>query len=144
MKEIRVFIDSDVVISSLLSNSGAANLLIHTKLSNITKYVSNFSVEEIELVANRLNIQKGLVQKTISGFEKVMLKEDNKEVRNKYKGYVNDKNDAHIVAGAIEAKTKFLITYNIKDFKVDKLKADYNIIVIPPGHFLQYLRGLSF
>ena len=50
MEEINVFLDSDVVISFLLSDSGAAHILVN--LDGLTnKYISNLSLKEITAVA---------------------------------------------------------------------------------------------
>jgi len=136
-----VFVDSDVIISSLLSQAGAAYLLLHQK--NIKLFISNLSLRESGMVADKLNIPKdkfdNLVQKRV---HMVKLKETPKELKIKYKNYVLDLNDAHIVAGSILAKVNFLISYNIRDFKVDKIKTDLGIICLTPGEFLQYLRSL--
>ena len=64
------------------------------------------------------------------------------EVKNEYKEYVSDIHDAHIVSGAKEAKVRFLISYNLKDYNLEKIKQDLNILVMSPGQFIQYLRSL--
>lgn len=139
MKNIKIFIDSDVVVSSLLSKTGAAYLLINSNYP-ITKYVSNLSILELETVIIKLNITKKTLNKAVSNLEVIKLKESAKKIKEKYSGYVNDKNDAHVIAGTVETKAKFLITYNTKDYRTNKLKTDHNAIVMPPGSFLQYLR----
>lgn len=136
-----IFVDSDVIISSLLSQTGAAYLLLHQK--NLKLFISNLSRRESEIVADELNISKDkfhdLVKKRV---HIVKLNETPKELKIKYKNYVLDSNDAHIVAGSIFAKANFLLSYNIRDFKVDKIKTDFRIICLTPGEFLQYLRSL--
>ncbi len=139
MKDIKVFVDSDVVISSLLSKTGAAYLLINSNFP-VTKYVSNLSITELKKVIAKLNIENKQLNNVVTLLNKVTI---NKDSVKKVPDYVHDKNDAHIVAGAIKAKVKFLITYNTKDYKINKLKTDHNIITITPGSFLQYLRGLN-
>ncbi len=125
---MKVFVDSDVIISSLISNTGAASELINNL--DIKKIVSNLSIKELEIVKLRLNINKPLPI-----LETIFI--DNVK---KYSIYSIDPNDAHIVAGADQGKVKFLITYNLKHYKIDKIKRDLNIIVMTPGMFLQYLR----
>jgi len=56
--------------------------------------------------------------------------------------YTNDPNDIHVVAGAVLASVDFLLTYNVRDFKIDKIKKDFNLICLRPAQFLQYLRSL--
>jgi len=138
---MRIFIDSDVVISSLLSSSGAASILLrHT--SNITLTISSLSQKEVEVVVKRLGIVKKdldtMIEKKI---EVVELEESIEKIRKKYKDYVTDENDAHIIAGGVKAKADFLVTYNLKHYKIDKIKTDFDMIVMTPAKFLQYLRS---
>jgi len=138
----KVFIDSDVVISSLISRKGAAHLLLNSK--NLEYFVSNLSIKELKIVTDRLDIDRLSLKNLIKNrFKLIELKETAKELKDKFNDYVSDVNDAHIIGGACEAGVKFLISYNIKDFNVDKIKKDFDIIVITPANFLQYLRSLS-
>ncbi|OGD87693.1 hypothetical protein A2936_02125 [Candidatus Uhrbacteria bacterium RIFCSPLOWO2_01_FULL_47_25] len=134
MRLIKAFLDSDVIISSLLSSTGAAYLL--TRQKSAVKYISNLSVKEIHIVARRLAINSSIVDKLLRRFKLVRLKKDFG------KDYVNDPHDQHVISGAVTAKARFLLTYNLKHFKVEKIKRDFNILVYQPAQFLQYLRSL--
>ncbi|MBU1322711.1 PIN domain-containing protein [Patescibacteria group bacterium] len=134
MRPIKVFLDSDVIISSLLSSAGAAYLLVNKK--SVDKYISNLSVKEIKIVAKRLGIKSPAVNKLINHIKIVRLKKVSG------KNYVTDVNDSHIIAGAVTAKVRFLLSYNLKHFKIEKIKRDFNILVYRPAQFLQYLRSL--
>lgn len=132
---MRVFVDSDVVISSLISNKGAAHLLIN-ETKAIECFVSDASIKELEQVADRLKLDRSKLAKTIkTRFHTVNLGNQPNP-----SGYTYDLNDEHIVNGAVAAEAKFLITYNAKHFDENKLKDSFNIIVLRPGAFLQYLR----
>ncbi len=135
---MKIFLDSDVIISSVISSLGAAYLLIH-EVKDLDKFISNISLEELSIVANRLNIAPPRLKSLINNrFEIVNLK-DSRE----FSKYTFDFNDSHIVAGAKKAKVKFLITYNIRHFNIEKVKQDLDIMVITPGKFLQYLRSVN-
>lgn len=137
-----VFVDSDVVISSLLSSLGAAHLLLNE--ANLDRFISNFSVNELKLVVERLDIEnEELTQLVKDRFTIVKLNKRLSEIKSDYKKYTFDENDAHIVAGGVASKAKFLITYNMKDFKVDAIKQAFGIICMRPAQILQYLRSLS-
>ncbi|MBI5358733.1 hypothetical protein HZB69_03880 [Candidatus Amesbacteria bacterium] len=125
---MKVFVDSDVIISSLISDTGVASELINN--FDIKKVVSNLSIKELEIVKTRLNINKPLPKLETVTIDNVI----------KYSVYSIDPNDAYIVAGAKQAKVKFLITYNLKHYKIDKIKRELDIIIMTPGMFLQYLR----
>lgn len=137
---IHVFLDSDVIISSLFSNIGASYQLINNK--DALCFISNISLKELLLVVKRLNLDNkkfdGMVKENLKTTD---LSVDVYQIKTNYKKYVKDINDAHIVAGAVKSKVNFLITYNIRDFEVNKIKEKYNIKILTPGSFLQYLRN---
>lgn len=138
---LKLFLDSDVIISSFLSSSGAAYLLIHD-VGELDLYISNLSLKELSIVVDRLEIDKNLLNQVIAKrIQETTLKNSNKVIRAKYSDYVLDINDAHIVAGAKESQVRFLITYNLRHYKSDKIKEDFGIIVLTPAQFLQYLRS---
>lgn len=139
---LKVFLDSDVVISSLISSLGAAYLLIRNT-KDLELFISNLSLKELEEVTVRLNLDKNFLLSLVrANFRILELKTTNRKLKEKYKDYVLDPDDAHILAGAIEGKVRFLISYNIRHFKTDKIKRDFNIFVLTPGHFIQYLRSI--
>lgn len=137
-----VYCDSDVVISSLLSQTGAAYYLLYK--SSITPFVSSISLEELKKVIIRMNIdQEIFAQLAKKRLRVVSIKQNIASVKAQYSSYVLDINDAHIVAGAKVAKVNFLLTYNLKHYKATKLKDDFHIRVFTPAFFLQYLRSLG-
>jgi len=139
---IRVFVDSDVVISSLISTLGAAYTLVHDT-EEVNLNISNFSTLELEKVVNRLHLDSEKLQTIISPrFATVTVSQSYKKVQEQFATYVRDIDDAHIVAGAKEAKATFLVSYNIRHFEAEKLRQDFQIILLTPGLFLQYLRSL--
>lgn len=141
MKKIKVFVDSDVVISSLISNSGAAYFILNQ--ANLEIYISNISQYELEEVVDRLGIEKSRLEKIIKNrFNKIQIKSDLKEWKKEFAEYTSDPEDVHIVAGAREAQVRFLVSYNIRHFKAEKIKQHLNIILTTPANLLQYLRSL--
>ena len=142
MRKTKVFVDSDVVISSLISQKGAAYLLLNEFKSNFV--ISDISKKELEKVAKRLDIKQNQLQDLIKKHLKVSkLKKEISKIKEEFKNYTTDINDTHIVAGSVSAKTKFLLTYNIRHFQRQKIKEDLGIIVLTPAQFLQYLRSMD-
>ena len=140
--DLTAFIDTDVIISSLISEAGAANFL--TRESSVVRFILNVSEEEAREVAERLKLDEVELGKQLNKrFSKILLKESLSDIKRKYEKYVLDIDDAHIVAGAEKGKVRFLITYNIKDYRRDKIKEDLGILVMRPAQFLQYLRSLK-
>ena len=139
---LKVFVDSDVVISSLISSTGAAFLLLN-QTTDIELFISNKSKEELEKVVDRLGLSsielKQLIQTRVTT---IHLEKTLKEIKKEFADHVLDIDDAHIVAGAKKAKVNFLISYKTKHFKADKIKDDFNIILTTPSNLLQYLRSI--
>lgn len=141
---MRVFVDSDVVISSLISDKGAAFLLLNTQDSGPRFFITQYSLNELEIVTQRLGIpRKNLAMLVETSLETVRISMSRERIEKIYARYVVDTDDAHVVSGAREAKCRFLLTYNIKDYKSDKIKAKFNIILMTPAMFLQYMRSLQ-
>lgn len=139
---MRIFVDSDVIVSSLLSKLGAAYFLLNTKFLEL--FVSSLSKKELEIVIKRLGIKESALKTLIeNNFEVIALSESVSTIKKSFEQYVLDINDAHIIAGAKAAKADFLITYNIKDYKIGKIQKDLKILTLTPGNFLQYLRSIK-
>lgn len=136
-----VFVDSDVIISSLLSKTGAAYLLMRD--TRIDRYISDVSFTELKRVADVLHLPQKDLQKLVDAQCKILKIGEHKRDLKGMTEYARDNNDAHIVLGASQAKAKFLVTYNIKHFLVEKIREDMGIIVLTPAFLLQYLRSLN-
>lgn len=125
MRDVKVFVDSDVVISSLLSSKGASSFLINNQSGRFI--ISNISRVELERVAGRLGIAIDRLKELIKNKLRVIrINADLPTIQRDFQNYTTDLDDAHIVAGAKQAKAKFLITYNLRHFKaaVEKLTLD--------------------
>lgn len=136
MKTFGVYLDSDVIVSSCLSSTGAAYLLLNQE--SLTKLYSNIQEDELKLVFERLNIASSKLHETLKKCTLVHHKSPDLDL---YSKYTLDIHDRHIIAGAVTSKAKFLITYNLKHFYVDAIKRDFNITILTPAQFLQFLRS---
>lgn len=136
-----VFVDSDVIISSLISKTGAAYLLMRD--TRLIRYVSDVSFLELKRVADALHIPERDLQKLVETQCQVVKIGERKSELKRTTEYTRDTNDAHIVLGGKSAKAKFIVTYNMKHFRIEKIQEDLGIIVLPPAFLLQYLRSLN-
>lgn len=131
-----------MVISSLLSDKGAAYFLLAKQSQKF--FISNVSKVELKRVANRLGIDKDKLNDLIQNRLRVIkLSADLPKIKSDFQIYARDPNDAHIVVGAKQAKAKFLLSYNIRHFRREKIKDDFDIVVLTPAQYLQYLRSLG-
>jgi len=140
MGKIQVFLDTDVVISALLSKKGASYQLVSNP--KLVKIVSKSVGDEILEVAKRLGIKKQRVQGLVKSIKTISLSLTKKEILTTYRDFVHDETDAHVVAGASKERlVGFLLTHNLRHYKVDMIKTKLGILVIKPGNFLQYFRS---
>lgn len=138
MGKVRIFLDTDVIISSLLSSKGASFQLLERK--DIINIISDWIMEETTYTAEKLSIPSSKVL-TIKNTTELINLTNKKEIVNRFSKYVQDDKDSHVVAGAVISKSRFLITYNLKHYNTLKIKNDFDIIVLTPGLFLQHLRS---
>src|SRR3989344_1047969 len=138
---ISVYLDSDVVISSILSRTGAANMLVNE--SSLIKVVSNYSLTELKIVAERLHIPQARLDSVTESFTVTPLGSDSEQLEKDFRKFVTDPGDAHVIAGAKKSGVRFLLTYNHKHFVVNSIKNDLGVIVLTPARFTQYWRSLN-
>jgi hypothetical protein len=74
-------------------------------------------------------------------FEIVKIFQKFSVIQQEYGEYVTHTSDSHIVAGASQAKVRFLISYNLKHFKTDKINSELDVLLITPAILLQHLRS---
>ncbi len=114
--QLKVFIDSDVIISGSFSQKGASFLILQiAELGFIQGYISPQVLEEC-----RRNIHKKLPS-ALASFNKIVKKSyltisdpSNRDVQNAMP--FAEKKDAPILAGAIKAKADYLTMFNTKDY----------------------------
>lgn len=138
MKSFDVYLDSDVIVSSCLSSVGAAYLLLEKE--NLVRFYTDIQKNELRIVIDRLNIAPKILHQTLKKCTLVPLKSPHLDLFSKY---TLDVYDRHIIAGVVASKAKYLITYNLKHFRIDAIKRDLNITVLSPAQFLQFLRSLK-
>ncbi|OGM20724.1 putative toxin-antitoxin system toxin component, PIN family [Candidatus Woesebacteria bacterium RIFCSPHIGHO2_01_FULL_38_9] len=137
MARIQVFLDTDVIISALLSQKGASFEIVNNP--NIKKVISKTIEEELNEVIKRQGIKK---EKTITeGFKTISLGLTKEKLLESYQELVIDEKDTHVITGAHKSGSKFLLTHNTKHYKSDEIKNRLDISVLKPGNFLQYLRS---
>lgn len=138
--KIKVFVDSDVVIASVLSKTGAGYQLLEKK--TVDRWISELSEKEMRKVVRRKGFDERVLNVNLEKMKVLSLTEDEVE-RADMGGLVRDARDVHVVVGAVECGAEFLLTYNLSDFRVGRIKDELGIMCMKPGYFLQFLRGRS-
>lgn len=140
MEEIKIVLDTDVIISALLSERGASYKLIND--AKVKMIISKAIAAEVTDVAAREDITKSAVRAILAKLKLTQLFLSKEKLLEKYSNYVFDDEDSHVIACAHISKSDFLLTHNIRHYHVLKIKNDLGIKVFRPGDFLQYLRSL--
>lgn len=137
---MNVVIDTNVLISALKSKQGASYKLLMALPNGI--FVPNVSVPlflEYESVAKRQGLVSRLSSQDIDSVLEYFLSQSS--VRNIFflwRPYLKDPKDDLVLEVAVESQSKYIITFNTKDFKgCDK----FGIAVVTPQEFLT-IRGI--
>ncbi|MBU4210853.1 putative toxin-antitoxin system toxin component, PIN family [Patescibacteria group bacterium] len=138
---MKIVLDSDVIIAGLISKTGAGNFLLRMFLDDKLQVLSSKEQTiEIENVLKRGRFRWEEQKSLWDSFKKKTKKIKILDL-NECGGFVLDENDAHILALAVLGKVSFLLSYNIKDFFIDKIKDKYGVLIVRPGYFIQFCRG---
>lgn len=129
-QRLKFFIDSNVILSSLISAKGNPRLLIDIAISNLS--FIEFMTGRYNLVEIERNINKKFAP----------LLPLYKEYLNKLQFTIiplpdKEENDAPVLASAIKGKAHYLVTGDKKDFKTEKLiKSHLPIKIVNPTEAL--------
>ena len=141
---MKIVIDTNVFLSSLLSKNGVSNKLVvwivneyknRRKKHNV---ISNTLVTEFEDVLTR---EKNLISfgnisvKTAGVFiDAICLVSYHQKINFMWRPFLKDSNDDMVLEVAFNSKADYIITYNLKDFK--GVEESFGIRVITPKEFL--------
>lgn len=90
----KVFVDSDVVLSSLISSKGAASFLLNEV--DLELVISNVSLLEIERGVAKLNIDENQLRRLIKHKLKIIeLKDSIMKIKKRFSKYIFDEDDSH-------------------------------------------------
>ena len=138
---MKIVIDTNVLLSALLSKHGASNKLLIWLFEQKEKYnvVSNTLVVEYSDVLTREkhmkqynNLRKEEIEKFI---DDICLISHKQKIYFLWRPFLRDQNDDMVLEVAANSKAKAIITFNPKDFK--GVKEKFNIDILTPKQFLQ-------
>ena len=138
---MKIVIDTNVVLSSLLSQHGASNKLLIWLFEQKKKYnvVSNtLVIEYTDVLMREKHMQhyKNLTKAEIEKFiDDICLISHHQKIYFLWRPFLKDQNDDMVLEVASNSKAKAIITFNPKDFK--GVKEKFNIDILTPKQFLQ-------
>lgn len=138
-KAVKLFLDSNVILSGLLSKEGAPRILLDIlslRLPFLSAATGKYNIIEIER-----NLEKkmpAVIPLYKEYFPKLNLKvvslPSSDEVR-KYSKIIKDK-DAPVLASAVKNKADFLVTGDKRDFSKLKKTGSFPFKIVSPSEFL--------
>jgi len=135
-KKHRIVIDTNVFLSALKSKRGASyKLLFETSREKYEQCISPALIFEYESVAKRENLKINFEQ-IDDVIDMICLRSKKCEIYFLWRPFLKDPKDDFILELAIESKSDFIITYNIKDFEG---VTQFGINVITPKEFLEII-----
>lgn len=138
--KIKIFLDSSVIISALISAEGASRQVLTLCEAVIAKgIISNKVIEEINRV---IEVKLPEIQ---ADFDELMgrskfeiIKKIPPDLLRKAEGWISDLNDAPILAAAKLADADVLLTLDIRHFIRDPgVSKKSGLKIMTPGEFLQ-------
>ena len=138
MRLQKIVIDTNIIISALLSSRGAAFKLISLVGKGHYNYVLSVPLLiEYEDVLKRKNSKILLSLESKNNIlDRLCFHADLREIFYLWRPYLNDPKDDLVLELAVESNCDSIITYNLKDFKnIDK----FGLEAITPKAFLQQI-----
>lgn len=140
IRRVKVFFDSSVIVSALISSSGASARL--TQLSSEKVLIGITSVGCLEEILGKSpKLGKSIEQ--ISNFvEKcfVMREKVTQDEATRYLSIVSDPKDTHVLAGAVLTKCQYLVTLDKKHLLTSATKDKLRPLkIVSPKEFLELI-----
>jgi len=138
-RPLRVFLDSNVILSGLLSDKGAPRIildLLSLELPFFVGLTGRYNLIEIE--RNLHKKMPGILSVYTAYFPKLNLKIiplPRKENLKEYFGKIADK-DIPVLVSAIRGKADFLVTGDKQHFEKLKMRGEYPVRIVTPSEFI--------
>ena len=141
-KRVKVFLDSNVIISGLFSDKGSPLIILDLLCLNLPVLAGatgQYNIIEIERnlakkMPDVLPVYKKYLQ--MLNLEVIPLP-SSKDIK-KLNGHISDK-DIPVLASVIISNADFLVTGDKKDFSGSKLRAKYSFKILSPAEFLDII-----
>jgi len=134
----KVYFNASVILAGLSSSTGgSAKLLNWVKSGHITGIISEIIADEVIRRSPKIHINPDLAQKQIRIIFKVVPPPSH-NLTEKYSHLVADQSDAHVLASAQAASSKFLVSLDKKHILT--LQSKIKIFkVVSPGELIKIL-----
>ncbi|MEK6725894.1 MAG: PIN domain-containing protein [Deltaproteobacteria bacterium] len=145
-KKVRVFLDSNVILSGLLSDKGSPRVILDLLCLNLPflkGVTGRYNVIEIERNLEKklpaaLPVYKEYLPKLSLDIVPIPSEDEVK----KLSGHTSEK-DIPVLASALKGRADFLVTGDKKDFAGLMMKGTYPFRIMTPSEFLDIFPEIS-
>lgn len=141
-KTVRVFLDSNVILSGLFSDKGAPRILLDLlslKLPFLAGLTGQYNIIEIERnLIKKLPAAIPVYREYIPKLNLEIITIPSPEEVKRFSGHTSAK-DAPVLASALNGKADFLVTGDKKDFTSLMKKGRYVFEITTPAEFLDMI-----
>lgn len=140
-----LFLDTSVVLAAFFSQSGGSRAIFELSKEGWLRFV--ITETGVLEAYRRIRLKYGQpeligLQNLLKDFQSAIQPSPSLIDINKYNHLIDDQDDRHILAAAVNYRVEFLITLDKKHFFTQKLElAKLPFTISTPGQFLQYFRS---
>ncbi len=138
--KIKIFIDSSVIISALISTEGASRqVLMLCEATTLDGIISDKVVEEIKRVTKlKFPEMEVILDEILNRAKFKIIDKVPAAISKKAQAWISDPNDVPILAAAKFAEVDVLLTLDIRHFIRDlNVSKKSGLKIMTPGEFLQ-------
>ncbi len=141
-KVVRVFLDSNVILSGLFSDKGAPCIILDMlclKPPFLTGITGQYNIIEIERnLAKKMPALLPVYKKYLPYINLEIIPMPSSAEVKKFFGHISPK-DVPVLVSAIKGKADFLVTGDKKDFEKLKVKRGYPFKIVDPSDLLNII-----
>lgn len=141
-KPVRIFLDSNVILSGLLSDKGAPRVILDIlslRLPLLAGVTGRYNIIEIERnLAKKLPAAIPVYKEYIPKLNLEIVPLPSSEDIKKFYGHTAGK-DIPVLASALKGRADFLVTGDKKDFASLLTKGKYTFSIATPAEFLDMI-----
>jgi putative PIN family toxin of toxin-antitoxin system len=140
MKNIKIVIDTNVILSGLLSQKGTSYKLLRLIPKKLFTVVMSVPlILEYEAILHKSIRKLNLSRTDIEDFlDYICSISEHTKIYYLWRPILKDPYDDHILELAVSSNAKYIVTFNISDFNEAKT---FGIHAIEPEEFLEKIRG---
>ena len=139
---MKVILDTNIFVSALKSNKGASYALISQLPSDMFQIALSIPLYvEYQDVLTRPEHMTGVskVEDILAFLRYICSIAHKQQIFFLWRPWLNDPKDDMVLEVAVASQSRYIITYNLKDFK--GVKEHFGITPVTPGKFLKIMRN---